>query len=69
MPCRTPILEMLFSLLLKYSRQLRAGGRLAFLDYGDYANTNMHCCPQEDREEAMDGRLHCIIKRRTSFFS
>lgn len=55
------ILDSLFA-------SFRGWRRLAFLDYGGYANTNMHCCPQEDRKEAMDGRLHCIFKMKNFMF-
>lgn len=74
MPCRTPNSGKLFCLLLKYSRQsvcfptLGGWGRLSVLDYGGYASMYMHCCPQEHREEAMNGRLHCIVKMKNFMF-
>lgn len=29
---------------------------------------NMHYCPQEHRKEAVDGRLHCIVKMKYFMF-
>lgn len=76
-PCRTPHLEVFFSLLLSLVSQFicqlqggKSGRNVVFLDFGGYASTKVqkHYCLQEHGEETIDDRFCIILRMKTFMF-